>query len=98
MNTIFVNSKNSKTSNLHRLNLAEKINLKISDKYIALSNLSLYHTSKNIGKSYKNNKFKILTPTWAEEFELPDGSYSISDIPNYFEKIFKNMEERHVNP
>ena len=96
MNTIFVNSKNSKTSNLHRLllNLAEKINLKISDKYIALSNLSLYYTSKNIGKAYKNNKFKISTPTWAEEFELPDGSYSISDIPNYFEKIFKNMEER----
>ena len=65
MNTIFVNSKNSKTSNLHRLllNLAEKINLKISDKYIALSNLSLYYTSKNIGKAYKNNKFKTSTPT-----------------------------------
>ena len=52
---------------------------------------------KNIKKSYKNNKFKISAPTWTEEFELPDGSYSISDIQDYFEYIFKKREEKTVN-
>ena len=54
-----MNSENSKTSNPHRqlLNLTDKINLKRSDKYIALSNLSINYTWKNITKSYKNNKF-----------------------------------------
>ena len=61
MNTIFVNSGNSKTPDLHRLllNLSDKINLKRSDKYVALSNLSIYYIWKNIKRSYKNNKFKI---------------------------------------
>ena len=81
-----MNSENSKTSDLHRLflNLSDKINLKRSDKYDALSNLSIRHTWKNIKKSYKNNKFKIPAPTWNEESELPDGSYSVSDIQDYF--------------
>ena len=78
MDTIFMNSENSKTSNPHRLllNLTDKINLKRSDKYVGLSNLSIYYTWKNIKKLYKNNKFKISAPTWNEEF----GSYSVSDI------------------
>ena len=61
MDTIFMNSENSKTSAPHRLllNLSDKINLKRSDKYVALSNLSIYNTWKNIKKSYKNSKFKI---------------------------------------
>ena len=82
MNTIFMNSKNSKTSDPHRLllNLTDKINLKRSDKYVALSNLSIYYTWKNIKKSNKNNKFIISTPTRNEEFELPDESYSASDV------------------
>ena len=77
-----MNSENSKTSDPHRLllNLADKINLKGSDEYVALSNLSIYYTLENIKKSYKNNKLKISAPTWNEEFELPDGSYSVSDI------------------
>ena len=56
-----MNFKNSKTSDLHRLfiNLENKINLKRTDKYVALSNLSIYYTWKNIRKLYKNNKFKI---------------------------------------
>ena len=60
-NTIFVNFKNSKTSGAHRLllNLTDKINLKRIDKYVALSNLSIYNTWKNIKKSYRNNKFKV---------------------------------------
>ena len=100
MDTIFKNSGNSKTSDPHRLllNLSDKINLKRSDKYVALSNLSIYYTWKNIKKSYKNNKFKISAPTWNEEFELPDGSYSMSDIQDYFEYIFKKHETVTDNP
>ena len=95
MNTIFMNSENSKTSDPHRLllNLTDKINLSRSDKYVALSNLSIYYTWKNIKKSYKNNNFKTLDPTWNEEFELPDGSYSVSDIQDYFKCILKNMRQ-----
>ena len=65
MNTIFINSENSKTSDLHRLllNLTDKIDLRRKDKYIALSNLSIYHTLRNIKKSYENNTFKISTRT-----------------------------------
>ena len=58
-----------------------------------LSNLSIYYTWKNIKKSYKNNKFKVSFPTWNEEFELPDGSYSVSDIQDYFEYITENMRQ-----
>ena len=77
-----MNYRNSKTSDPDKLllNLRDKVDLRRKDKYIALSNLSIYYTWKYIKKSYKNNKFKILTPTWNEEFDLPDGSYSISDI------------------
>ena len=61
MNTIFMNSKNSKKTNLHRLllNLTDKKDFRRKDKYIPLSNLSIYYTWKNIKNSYKNNKFKI---------------------------------------
>ena len=93
MDTIFMNSENSKTSDPHRLllNLTDKINLKRSDKYVALSNLSIYYTWKNIKNSYENNKFKISALTWNEGFELPDGSYSVSDIQDYFEYSLKHM-------
>ena len=81
MDTIFTNSENRKTSDPHRLllNLPDKINLKRSDKYVALSNLRIFYTWKNIKKPYKNNKLKISAPTWNEKFELPDGSYSVYD-------------------
>ena len=77
MNTIFMNSKNSKTSDLYRLllNRTDKIVLKRKDKYIALSNFSIYYTWKNIKKSYKKNRLVISAPTWNEEFELTDGSF-----------------------
>ena len=70
-----MNSENSKTSDPHSLflNLSDKINLKRSDKYVALSNPGIYNAWKNIKKSYKNNEFKLSAPTWNEEFELPDG-------------------------
>ena len=75
MDTIFMNSENCKTSDPHRklLNLKHKLNLRRSNKYVALSNLSIYYTWKNIKKSYENNKFKISAPTWNDEFELPVG-------------------------
>ena len=68
-------SENSKTSDPRRLllNLSDKINLKGSDKYVALLNFSIYYSWKNIKKSYKNNKFKISAPIWNEDFELSDG-------------------------
>ena len=100
MNTIFVNSENSKIFDSHRLllNLTDKVGLRRKDKYIALSNLSIYYTWKNIKKSYKNNKFKISAPTWNEEFELPDISNSISDIQDYFESMLKKTWGKTVNP
>ena len=93
MDTIFMKSKSSKTSHSHRLllNLTDKINLKRRDKCVALSNLSIYYTCKNVKKSYKNNKLKISATTWNVEFELPDRSYSISDIQGYFEYILKTQ-------
>ena len=77
-----MNYENSKTFDPYRLllNLPDKTDLRRKDKYIALSNLRVYYTWKNMKKSYKNNKFKISAPQWNEEFELPDGSFSISDI------------------
>ena len=77
-----MNSKIIKTSDPYGLllNLLEKINLKRSDKYIALLNLSIYYTWKKIKKSAKNNKFKITSLTWNEEFELPDISHETFKI------------------
>ena len=82
MNTIFMNSEYSRTSKYHVLvlKLANKLVLRRSQKSIVLSNLSIYYTWKNIKNSYNNNKFKISAPTLSDEFELTDGSYSISDI------------------
>ena len=59
---------------------------------MALANLSIYCTWKNIKSEYNNNKFKIPAPTWNETFDLPDGSYSIADIQDYFEYIIKKHE------
>ena len=54
-----------------------------------LANLSIHYTWKNIKSAYNNNKFTISAPTWTDGFDLPDGSYSISDIQDYFEYIVK---------
>ena len=92
-----MNSENRKTCKPHRLllNFANKINLKRSDKYVALSNLTMYYTCKNKEKSYKNNKFKISATTWNEEFS---GSYSVSDIQDCFKYITKLHEAVSDNP
>ena len=89
MDTIFMNSENSKTPKPHVLilKLANKLDSRFGEKVIALSDLSIYCEWKNIESSYNNNKFKISAPTWNDEFEILDGSYSISDIQDYFEHI-----------
>ena len=86
MDTIFMNSKNSKTSEPYVLilRLTNKLDLRIGEKSIALSNVSIYYTWKNMKSSYNNNKFKISALTWNDKFKLPDGSYSVSDIQDYF--------------
>ena len=100
MDTIFMNSENSKTSehNVLVLKLTDKLDLRRGQKTIALSNLSIYYTWKNVTNSYNNNKFKISAPTWSEKFELPGGSYSISDIQDCFEYILKKHSESVDNP
>ena len=82
MNTILMNSENIRTPKPHILisNFIDKLDLRIGKKVIALSNRIIYYTWKNIKSSYNNNKFKTSAPTWNDEFELPDGSYSVSDI------------------
>ena len=65
---------------------------------MALANLSIYDTWKNIKPEYSNNKFKISAPTWNDEFNLPGGSYSVSDIQDYFEYIIKKHETIADNP
>ena len=95
-----MNSENSKTfkKNVLALKLTDKLDLRFGEKVIALSNLSIYYTWKNIKSSYNNNKFKISAPTWNDKFELPDGSYSVSDIQDYFEYILKKHGENTDNP
>ena len=95
MDTIFMNSENSRTPEYHvlTLKLTDILDLRRGQKTFALSNLSIYYTWKNVKSSYNNNKFKISAPTWSEEFELPDGSYSVSDIQDYFEYILKKHSE-----
>ena len=65
MDTIFMNSENSRTPVTHilKLKLTEKLDLRLDKKVIALSNLSLYYTWNNIKSSYNNIKLKISSPT-----------------------------------
>ena len=95
-----MNSENSKTSwpYVLILKLTDKLDLTRGEKSIALLNLSIYYTWKNIKSTYTNNKFKISAPTWNDKFELPDGSYSVSNIQDYFEYILKKHGENTNNP
>ena len=94
METILMNTENSKNNEPHKfaLNLSQRLNLKSSYKHVALQNLSIYYIWKNIRKQYKNNKLRIITPKWTDEFELADCSYSVSDIQDYIEYIIKKHE------
>ena len=94
METFFMNTKNTKTNESHRFryNLIDKLNLKNPNKNMALANLSIYYTWKNVKSIYKNNKFKISAPTWSQKFALPDGWYNIPAIQDYFEYVIKKYE------
>ena len=89
-----MNTTSSKTkhSNKFVYNFTDKLNFKNPNKNIALANLSIYYTWKNIKSDYNNNKFKISAPTWNDTFDVPDGSYSIAALQNYFEYIMKKHE------
>ena len=72
-----MNTLNSKTNESNKFldQLTDKLNFKNPNKNMALANLSIYYTWKNIKSEYNNNKFKIAAPTWNDTFDLPDGSY-----------------------
>ena len=95
-----MNSENSKTSETQVLilKLTDKLDLRTSEKSISLSNQSIYYTQKSIKISYNNNRFKKSAPTRDDKFELPDGSYSVSNIQDYFEYIFKKHGGNVDNP
>ena len=89
-----MNTANSKTKHSKKFvyNFTDKLNSKNPNKNIALANLSIYYTWKNAKSDYNNNKFKISAPTWNDTFDVPDGSYSIAALQNYFEYIIKKHE------
>ena len=87
-----MNTKNSKTNEFKKFiyQFTGKLSLKArNNKNIVLVNLSIYYIWKNIKSEYNNNKSKVSPPNWNDEFDLTDGSYSISGIQDYFEFIIK---------
>ena len=94
METIFMNIENRKTNEPHEFvfSLPQRLDLRKSNKHVALQNLSISYTWQNIGQQSKNNKLKIIAPTWNDEFELPDGSYSVTGSQNYIKCIIKNTK------
>ena len=96
-----MNTENStkNQSNKFIYQFTDKLNLKnLNNKKIGLVNLNIYYTWKNIKSVYNNNKFKTSSPASNDEFDLPDGSYSITDIQDYFEFIIKKPETLAENP
>ena len=93
METIFINTENSKTNEPQKfvLNLSRRLDLRKLNEYVALRKCSIFYTWKN----YKNNKLKRIASMWNDEFELPDGSYPVSDIQDYIEYIIEKA--RNVN-
>ena len=91
METILMNTEDRKTKESHKLilSLSQRLNLRNSNKHVFIRNLSIYYMWKNIRKQYKNSKLKVIAPTWNDEFELPDGSYSMSSIQDHIEYIIK---------
>ena len=100
MGKIFTNTLNCKTneSNKFMYQFTDNLSLKNSNKNMALANLIIYYTWKNIKSEYNNNEFKISAPTWNDEFNLPDGSYSVFDIQDHFKYIIEKHEAIADNP
>ena len=89
-----MNTKNSKTNEPHRFkyDFINKLDFKNPNKNMALANLSIYYTWKNVKSIYKNNKFKISALTWSQKFDLPDGLHNIPVIQDSFEYVIKKHE------
>ena len=85
-----MNTRGRKTNESYKfvLNLSQKVDLKVSNKHVALQNLSIYYISK---KKHENNKLKIMPPTLKNDFELSDGYYYVSDIQDYVEYVIKKL-------
>ena len=94
MKAIFMNTEKCKIIQPHKfvLNLSQRLDLRSSNKHVALQNLYVYYMWENVRKQYENSKLKIITPAWNDEFELPDGSYPVSHIQDYIEYIIKKHE------
>ena len=84
-----MNTENSKTNEPHKFvrNLSQRLDWRSLNKHVVLQNLFIYYTWRNIKKQYKKNKLKIKVPMWNGEFELPDGSSSVSDNQDYIEYV-----------
>ena len=95
-----MNTENSRTNETHqfRLALADKLNLRDPNKNMALANLRIYYAWKNIKSEYNNNQFEISAPTSNDTFDLPNGSYSVSDIQDHFQYIIEKLETIADNP
>ena len=91
METIYTNTLNSNANEYHIFvyQFTDNLNLENPNENITVANLSIYYTWKDIKSEYNKNKLKIFAPTWNDEFYLPSGSYSVSDIQDYFEYIIK---------
>ena len=100
MEIIFMNTENSKTNGPNKfvLKLSQILDIRRSNKHVALQNVSIYYMWKNIRKQYNYNKLKIITPTSNGEFELPDGFYSVSGIKDYVKYIIKKHETLRTIP
>ena len=92
MKTIFMSTENSKTNESYKFFVAQRLDLKSSNKNVAFQDLSVFHTWRILRKQYKNNKLEITAPTWNEELELPHGSFSVSNIQHYLQYIIKKQE------
>ena len=79
-------------------NLTQRLDLRSSNKHVARQNLSIYYTWKNIRQQHKNKKRKIIAPMWNDEFKLPNGSCSMSDIQDYIEHILKKHKVLPTHP
>ena len=95
-----MNTEDRKTKESHKLilSLSQRLNLRNSNKHVFIRNLSIYYMWKNIRKQYKNSKLKVIAPTWNDEFELPDGSYSMSSIQDHIEYIKKHKTLTTIPP
>ena len=95
-----MNTENNKTNEAHKfvLNFSQRLDLRSPNEHVAPQSWSVYYMWKNIRQQRRNNKLKLIAPTWNDEFGLPDGSYSMSDIEDYVEYIIKKHEALPTNP